>query len=80
VRSSVASLRHSRRRTAPFPNPAAAWWPSPSVARTAAGAGGDPLGTIRDSEQNGIHVIPAWEYDVSEEEYKAGMEATTVTR
>jgi 5,5'-dehydrodivanillate O-demethylase len=44
-------------------------------------AGGDPPGTIRDEADNGIHVIPAWELDVTEEQYKAGMAAeTTVTR
>jgi hypothetical protein len=44
-------------------------------------AGGDPPGTIRAEADNGIHVIPAWEYDVTEEQYKAGMAAeTTVTR
>jgi len=44
-------------------------------------AGRDPLGTVRDPSKNGIHQIPAWEFDVSEEEFKKGMAAeATVTR
>ena len=35
--------------------------------------GRDPLGTIRDPDKNGIHQIPAWEFDVSEDEFKQGM-------
>jgi hypothetical protein len=36
-------------------------------------AGKDPMGVIRDPADNHIHVIPAWEYDVTEEEFKKGM-------
>jgi hypothetical protein len=39
-------------------------------------AGRDPMGVIRDEAANGIHVIPAWEYDVTEEEFKKGMAET----
>ena len=35
--------------------------------------GKDPMGVIRDPADNDIHVIPAWEYDVTEEEFKKGM-------
>ena len=40
-------------------------------------AGQDPMGVIRDAADNAIHVIPAWEYDVSEEEFKKGMAEAT---
>lgn len=41
--------------------------------------GKDPMGVIRDPADNHIHVIPAWEYDVTEEEFKKGMAAATVS-
>jgi hypothetical protein len=42
-------------------------------------AGKDPIGVIRDPADNDIHVIPAWEYDVSEEEFKKGLAETTAS-
>ena len=41
--------------------------------------GKDPMGVIRDPTDNDIHVIPAWEYDVTEEEFKKGMAETTAS-
>jgi 5,5'-dehydrodivanillate O-demethylase len=41
--------------------------------------GKDPMGVIRDPADNGIHVIPAWEYDVTEEEFKKGMAQTAAS-
>jgi hypothetical protein len=38
--------------------------------------GKDPIGVIRDEADNGIHVIPAWEYDVTEAEFKKGLAET----
>ena len=35
------------------------------------------MGVIRDPADNAIHVIPAWEYDVTEEEFKKGMAETS---
>lgn len=42
-------------------------------------AGPDPMGIIRDPSDNGIHVIPAWEFDVSEAEFKKGMAESTAS-
>jgi hypothetical protein len=39
----------------------------------------DPMGVIRDPADNDIQVIPAWEYDVTEDEFKKGMAETTVS-
>jgi 5,5'-dehydrodivanillate O-demethylase len=36
-------------------------------------AGADPLGTIRDEAANGLIVIPAYELDISEAEFKRGQ-------
>jgi hypothetical protein len=41
--------------------------------------GKDPRGVIRDPTDNDIHVIPAWEYDLTEEEFKKGMAETTAS-
>jgi hypothetical protein len=41
--------------------------------------GKDPMGVIRDPADSGVHVIPAWEYDVTEEEFKKGMAETTAS-
>jgi hypothetical protein len=37
------------------------------------------MGVIRDPADNDIHVIPAWEYDVTEDEFKKSMAETTVS-
>jgi len=42
--------------------------------------GRDPPGTIRDEARNQNIVIPAYELDISEEEFKKGMAATSVPR
>jgi hypothetical protein len=39
----------------------------------------DGMGVIRDPADNDIHVIPAWEYDVTEDEFKKSMAETTVS-
>ena len=39
--------------------------------------GNDPIGVIREAADNSIHVIPAWEYDVTEAEFKKGMAEMT---
>jgi hypothetical protein len=41
--------------------------------------GKDPMGVIRDPADNGIHVIPAWEYDVSEQDFKKGIAETAAS-
>ncbi len=43
-------------------------------------AGRDPLGTIRDEAKNEIITIPAYELDVTEEQFKQGMAATAMHR
>ncbi len=41
--------------------------------------GKDPMGVIRDPAGNHVHVIPAWEYDVTEAEFKKGMAETAAS-
>jgi len=41
--------------------------------------GKDPMGVVRDPAENGIHVIPAWEFDVTEAEFKKGLAETSVS-
>jgi 5,5'-dehydrodivanillate O-demethylase oxygenase subunit len=41
--------------------------------------GKDPMGVVRDPTDNELHVIPAWEYDVTEEEFKTSMAAATAS-
>jgi 5,5'-dehydrodivanillate O-demethylase len=43
-------------------------------------AGSDPLGTIRDPANNELIVIPAYEYDISKEEFRKGLETTATRR
>jgi 5,5'-dehydrodivanillate O-demethylase oxygenase subunit len=41
--------------------------------------GKDPMGVVRDPADNDLHVIPAWEYDVTEEEFKTSMAEATAS-
>jgi hypothetical protein len=60
--------------------PSLAEWTSPNLEQDKAVMDRkDPMGVIRDPADNDIHVIPAWEYDVTEDEFKKSMAETTVS-